>query len=139
DPMIATFAVVACVLPLVYVPMPIEHLGMVALISILGWTGGLIIIRAYRLGEAVIVAPMQYSQIIWATLYGYLFFDELVDGGTALGAGIIIASGLYIVLRESSSGNSANRPVLNTKMRPEVPSTPRPSLMSRLMHLRSDS
>lgn len=135
-PMIANFAVVACVLPFVYIPMPIEHLGLMALISILGWMGGVIIIRAYRLGEAVIVAPMQYSQIIWAALYGYLFFDEGIDGATALGAAIIIASGLYIVLRESRTGNSANRPVLNTKIRPETPSTPRPSLMARLAHLR---
>lgn len=137
-PMVANFAVVAVALPFVYEPMPIEHLGMVALMSVLGWIGGIIIIRAYKAGEAVIVAPMQYSQIIWATLYGFLFFDEMIDGGTALGAGIIIASGLYIVLRESRTGTSEHRPVLNTKFRPETATTPRPSLMARLAHLRSE-
>lgn len=137
-PMVANLAVVAVALPFVYEPMPIEHLGLVALMSALGWVGGMIIIRAYKTAEAVIVAPMQYSQIVWATLYGFLFFDESIDGPTALGTGIIIASGLYIVLRESRTGSSAHRPVLNAKIRPETPSTPRPSLMARLAHLRTD-
>lgn len=137
-PMVANFAVVAVALPFVYVPMPIEHIGLVALMSILGWAGGVIIIRAYKIGEAVIVAPMQYSQIIWATLYGYLFFDEVIDTPTAIGAAIIIASGLYIVLRESRTGTSANRPVLNTKGRPETATTPRSPIMARLAQLRSE-
>jgi drug/metabolite transporter (DMT)-like permease len=137
-PMVANFAVVALALPFVYVPMPIEDLGLVALMSILGYAGGVIIIAAYRRAEAVIVAPMQYSQIIWATLYGYLFFEEGIDRQTAIGAAIIIASGLYIVLRESRTGTSANRPVLNTKARPETATTPRHGLMARLAHLRSE-
>lgn len=137
-PMFANFLVGACILPFVYVPMPIEHLALAALISILGWTGGIVIIQAYRLGEAVIVAPMQYSQIIWATVYGYVFFNETIDGNTAVGAGVIIASGMYIVLRESRSGASANQPVLTArKSRPETSSTPRPSLLARLSHLRT--
>jgi drug/metabolite transporter (DMT)-like permease len=138
-PMVANFVIASCALPFVYIPPPIEHLGFFAAMSVLGMIGGIIIIRAYKIGEAVIVAPMQYSQIIWATLYGFLFFNESPDLPTGIGAGIIILSGLYIVLRESGSGNSANRPVLNTKMRPETVTTPRPSLMARLAQLRSEA
>lgn len=133
-PMITNFIIMACALPFVYIPMPIEHLAAIGALSVLGWLGGLLMIRAYRLGEAVIVAPMQYSQIIWASLYGYLFFNELLDGTTILGTSIIIASGLYIVLRETWSGRSANRPVLNAKMRPETAAMPRPSLLARFTH-----
>lgn len=135
-PMIANFVLIAMILPFVYVPMPIEDLGLVALMSVLGWVGGIVIIQAYKAGEAVIVAPMQYSQIIWATAYGWLFFNETLDRRTMIGAAIIIASGLYIVLRESRVGTSANRPVLNTKMRPDTGTAPRSSVLSRLMHLR---
>jgi drug/metabolite transporter (DMT)-like permease len=135
-PMLANFAFVSVALPFVYKPMPIEHLGLVALMAMLGWIGGVVIIAAYKAGEAVIVAPMQYSQIIWATAYGLLFFDESLDQSTMIGATIIIASGLYIVLRESRIGTSANRPVLNTKMRPDTATTPRTGTMSRLMQLR---
>jgi drug/metabolite transporter (DMT)-like permease len=130
-PMLANFAVAGAALPWVYQPMEASHLGLVALMSLLGWCGGVVIIGAYKAGEAVIVAPMQYSQILWATLYGTLFFSESLNGATAVGAGIIIASGLYIVLREGRAGASANQPVLNSRLRPET-TAPRASTLLRL-------
>ena len=114
-PMVSNFAVMACILPFVYRPMPIEHLGLMAVISLFGFVAGLFIIAAYRLGDAAIVAPMQYSQILWAAGFGILFFDEVPDFFTLVGAGIIIASGLYIVLRETIGGVSRNTPVLENK------------------------
>lgn len=105
--------------------MPIEHLGMLAIISIMAWTAGRIIISAYQTGEAAIVAPMQYSQILWATVFGLLFFGETTDLYTAVGASIIIGSGIYIVLRESRGGTSKNTPVLRTRTRVGTPSMPR--------------
>lgn len=119
-PMAANFVVMGALLPLVYLPMPIEHIGLLALLATFGTAGGLIIIAAYKSGEAVIVAPMQYSQILWATFYGYLFFEESMNWNTSIGAGIIIASGLYIVLRESGGKASQNTPVLRTRSRPET-------------------
>ena len=130
-PMVVNFVVMAALLPLVYVPMPVEHLGMLGVVALFAWTASRMIIIAYQSGEAAIIAPMQYSQIIWATLYGFLFFDELIDAPTAVGAGIIIASGLYIVLRESRSDASENTPVLRSRSRPETGTTPRVSLIMR--------
>lgn len=124
-PMSANFIVMGAALPAVYLEMPIEHLGLIALAALLASTAGLILISAYKAGEAVIVAPMQYSQILWAAIYGLMFFDEIPDVGTFIGAGIIIASGLYIVLRESRSGTSENTPVLRTKPRPDTGTAPR--------------
>mgnify|MGYP001812684276 CR=1 FL=1 len=72
---------------------------------------------AYRAGDAAIVAPMQYSQIIWGTLAGLFFFAETPDRYTGIGAGIVIAAGLYVVIRESLGGQSANTPVLRTRTR----------------------
>jgi len=137
-PMVANFVVVAVALPFVYVPMPIEDLGLVALMSVLGWIGGVVIIAAYKTAEAVIVAPMQYSQIIWAIIFGYFFFGETIDLQTAIGASIIIASGLYIVLREGRSGASAHRPVLTAKSRPDASTGPRPTLLARMARMRPD-
>lgn len=122
-PMLGNFVVMGAALAFVYKPMPIEHLGMLAIISIMAWTGGRFIIAAYQTGEAAIVAPMQYSQIIWASVYGLIFFNEGVDMGTAIGAAIIIASGLFIVFRESRAGTSQNTPVLRTRTRIGTPST----------------
>ncbi|PRY74088.1 drug/metabolite transporter (DMT)-like permease [Marivita geojedonensis] len=122
-PMVANFVVMGAALAFVYKPMPIEHLGLLAIISLMAWIAGRIIITAYQTGEAAIVAPMQYSQILWATAYGLLFFGETTDLYTALGATIIIASGLFIVFRESRSGASKNMPVLRTRSRIGTPST----------------
>jgi drug/metabolite transporter (DMT)-like permease len=129
-PMVVNFLVMAVLLPLVYVPMPITHLGMLGVVAAFAWTASRMIIVAYQSGEAAIIAPMQYSQIIWASLYGFLFFDESIDQNTAIGAGIIIASGVYIVLRESRGG-SENTPVLRTRSRGETATTPRISLFMR--------
>ena len=89
------------------------------------------VIAAYRRAEAVIVAPMQYSQMIWATIFGALIFDEIPDGMTLIGAAVIIASGIYIVLREGKATVSENRPVLNSRSRPETGTLPRISLLLR--------
>ncbi|WP_425040306.1 DMT family transporter [Primorskyibacter sp. S187A] len=124
-PMTANFILMACLLPFVYVPMPLADLGGLAAMSALALLASSLVIMAYKLGEAVIVAPMQYSQILWASLFGALFFDEFPDGWTVLGASIIIASGLYIVLREGRSGQSENTPVLRTRSRFATPSVPR--------------
>ena len=134
-PMVANFVVMGVLLPFVYQPMPIEHIGLVALLAVLGSLGGIIIIAAYKTGEAVIVAPMQYSQIIWASFYGFIFFNESIDQNTAIGAGIIMASGLYIVLREGRSGNSKTTPVLETRSRPETGTNLRTGLVMRMRGL----
>lgn len=122
-PMVGNFVVMGAALAFVYKPMPIEDLGMLAVISIMAWIAGRLIISAYRTGEAAIVAPMQYSQILWATVFGLVFFDETTDLYTGLGAAVIIASGLFIVFRESRAGASKHRPVLRTRSRIATPST----------------
>lgn len=124
-PMVANFAVMGAMLPFVYQPMPIEHLGMLAVISVCAWIAGRIIIAAYQTGEAAIVAPMQYSQILWASVFGIAFFDEVPDLFTGIGAAIIIASGMFIVFRESRGGTSTNTPVLRTRSRIGTPSAMR--------------
>ena len=119
-PMMANFVLMACVLPFVYVPMPIEHLGLVAVMAVFAFTAGLLLIAAYNAGDAAVVAPMQYSQIIWAAFYGILFFNEQTNSETWIGAGIVISSGVYIVLREASGIRSLHRPVLRGRQRPDT-------------------
>ena len=135
-PLAANFIVMGSLLVFVYKPMPLEHLGATAVISLLGFGAGLLLISAYRNGDAAIVAPMQYSQIIWATGYGYLLFDESVDMATLIGAGIIIASGIYIVSREVRLGSKSQTPVLRTRSRGPSAASFRISPLLRRMKLR---
>ena len=130
-PMIATVLLTGATLPFVYRPMPVEHLALMGVIAGLGFFAAMLTIAAYRTAPAVIVAPMQYSQIIWAAVYGSLFFGESVDAWTMIGTAIIIASGVYIVLREGTPKVSKNSPVLSNKSRAETGLMPRISLLLR--------
>ncbi|MDF0601105.1 DMT family transporter [Psychromarinibacter sp. C21-152] len=131
-PLMANFLVMAAVLPFVYVPMQIGELGLIGLMAVLAFAASRLMIQAYKAGDAAIVAPMQYSQMIWAAIYGSLFFAERIDGWTWTGTGIIVASGVYIVLRESLSGISRMTPVLRTRSRAETGTSPRVSMLLRL-------
>ena len=101
------------------------------IISLFGFVAGLLLIVAYKNAEAAIIAPMQYSQIIWAAIFGYWIFNETIDAQTLLGISIIILSGIYIVFRESGGSASENTPVLRTRTRFEVGSSFRISAFLR--------
>jgi S-adenosylmethionine uptake transporter len=131
-PMMANFILMGLALPFVYRAMPAMHLGGTVLMALLGFVGALCVIFAYRTGSAVVVAPMQYSQILWAVVYGYAFFGETPDRATAIGAAIIILSGIYVVFREETPHVSRNRPVLANQSRYVSGTYPRISSLRRL-------
>ena len=58
-------------------------------------------ILAFQNGEAAVVAPFRYSAAIWAVSFGYLMFGDLPDWFVVVGGTIVIASGLYILHRET--------------------------------------
>jgi len=74
---------------------------------VLGWLGFLgalghfLMIKAYELAPASLLAPFDYTTLIWATILGFVVFGDLPDTWTVLGAIIIMSSGLYLVRRES--------------------------------------
>jgi drug/metabolite transporter (DMT)-like permease len=124
-PMMANFVLMGAAMPFVYEPMPGQDLALLAVIAALALVATNCLIFAYRAAPAATVAPMQYSQIIWASAYGALFFGEALEWMTLLGTIIIVTSGLYIVFREDRGGGSATTPVLRTRSRMASPSAPR--------------
>lgn len=78
--------------------------ALLAAIGVCGGLGQLALTAALRFGPVSTVVPMDYSSLIWATLYGWLLFGALPTPYTWAGAPIIIASGLYIVWREHRRG-----------------------------------
>lgn len=124
-PMMANFILMGAAMPFVYEPMPGLDLALLAVIAALALVATNCLIFAYRAAPAATVAPMQYSQIIWASAYGALFFGEALELATLLGTAIIVTSGLYIVFREDRGGHSATTPVLRTRSRIASPSAPR--------------
>lgn len=116
-PMLVMVVVLGAMLPFVYVPVALPDLGLMAVVAAMSFVAGLLLLIAYRKAEASLVAPMQYSQILWAGFYGAVFFQETPDRWTLAGSVLIIASGLYIVFRESRRDVSATRPVLAIRAR----------------------
>jgi len=113
-PMLGNFIVMGTLMPFTYVPMPLADLAALALMSLLGFIGLNCMIIAYQWAEAVVVAPMQYSQMIWATIFGTLLFGDRLETSTVVGTLVIVVSGLIIVLREGRKNISDNTPVLRS-------------------------
>ena len=68
--------------------------------ALLAAGGEVLVIKSLELAQAVVLAPVHYTLLIWGTAYGWLIFGEFPDIWTWVGAGIIMATGLYVVRRE---------------------------------------
>ena len=74
--------------------------GLFVLVGLIGASGHFLLINALRLAPASSLQPFSYSILIWATVVGFLLFDNLPDFWTIVGAAIVTASGLYTFARE---------------------------------------
>lgn len=73
-------------------------------IALFGTAGMTLMTQAFRFAPAAVIAPFDYTALVWATALGWLIWNEVPDLATYLGAGIIILSGLFIVFREQKAG-----------------------------------
>ncbi|HET6158781.1 MAG TPA: DMT family transporter [Dongiaceae bacterium] len=82
--------------PFVWVnPTPIEWMGILA-VGIFGCLGQYCLILALRYATMSLLAPFEYSALVWASLYGYIFWGDLLGPIAIIGVAIIIAACLYI-------------------------------------------
>lgn len=75
--------------------------GLIGMITLFGTFGQLALIRAFSQGEAGMLAPYSYTGLVFAALWGALFFSELPDAWTMFGALVIAGAGLYVWHRET--------------------------------------
>jgi drug/metabolite transporter (DMT)-like permease len=98
------------VLPFTFVlPRSPLDLALLCSLGLLGGAGHYLVIRAFQSGPAAVIAPLGYVELIGTTILGYLIFGNFPDLWTWIGAAIIIASGLYIALRERRRRAEARR------------------------------
>jgi len=69
-------------------------------IGILGGTGHIFLTESYRFASASLVAPFDYTAMIWALVLGYAMFGETPTSEIVLGSAIIAAAGLFVIWRE---------------------------------------
>lgn len=80
-----------------------DAVGLANLVAIglLGGFAQLAMTQAFRLAPVALIAPYEYAALVFAILFGYLFWDELPGAYLLIGAAIVIGSGLYILHRET--------------------------------------
>ncbi len=86
--------------PFFWIPPDWTGWALMVTMGLLGGTAHTFIILAFRHASASLLAPFNYTLLIWAILYGWIIFDELPGARALFGAAIIVASGLYAWHRE---------------------------------------
>jgi drug/metabolite transporter (DMT)-like permease len=103
------------VMPFVFVaPVSLFDAGLFLVMGLLGGVAQILMTGAYRWGPASIVAPFDYSGMLWALAIGWGVWGELPTADVLAGAAIVIGSGLYILHRESVLGIAKARPAKPT-------------------------
>lgn len=91
-------------------PLQGAHLWLVVALGAAGALAQYLITEAFRLGEASLLAPLEYTALVWGVLWDATLWGVLPDGATWLGAAIIVASGLYLVRREGARAAAPSPP-----------------------------
>ena len=81
-------------------------------VGVSGAFGQVALTRAYRVGEASQLAPLEYTGLVWVVLLDLSVWGVLPDRATWIGAGIIIASGVYLLHRDRIRAPDRERPPL---------------------------
>ncbi len=76
-------------------PTPLEWAGLLA-VGVFGCVGQYFLILSLRYAPMSLLAPFEYSALVWASLYGFIFWGDVLGPIAIAGVAIIIAACLYI-------------------------------------------
>lgn len=108
---------------LTWVTPPPTAWGLVAAVAVFATAGQLLMTRAYALAPAAQVGPFTYSSVIFATVYGWLFWGELMDLLTLCGAALVVVAGIMTV-RTGRRSRQASKPEALAEVKPVTVSPP---------------
>ena len=94
-------AITGALMPFTWTPVAIADAGWFLALGGLGAVTMLLLTRAFHLAPAAVVAPFDYTALIWALAYGWLIWGEVPGPTTWAGAAVIAGAGLYVTHRES--------------------------------------
>jgi drug/metabolite transporter (DMT)-like permease len=83
-----------------WVPVSAREAAYLALASGALIFGYMFAVMVMRVGDIGLIAPFRYTSLLWAILFGWLLFDNLPDQLTLIGAGVVVATGLYTLFRQ---------------------------------------
>lgn len=90
-----------------WVPVLWDHWHWIAIIGLSGALGQHFITEAFRLAAPSVVAPLEYTALAWGMLFDWLLWMTVPSSRMLIGAGIIVASGLYVIHRERMQASGA--------------------------------
>lgn len=88
---------------------PARDFALLAMVGFLGGLGQILMTHCYRFADASIIAPFDYSSMVWALLIGWFVFGQIPDVLVLIGASVVIASGIFVILRERALGIERTR------------------------------
>ena len=105
-----TFLVVSgAAQPFVWVDPAWQDVAIMAVTGVSGGFAQFLLTQAYRFAPVATIAPFDYTHLIWAVTYGYIFFHDVPGASVLIGAGIVVACGLYVARREARTRNQPGR------------------------------
>jgi len=90
----------SCALPFVWKSMPLVDLAILFSLAGIALTGHLLMTKAFASAPISVVAPFEYTALLWSTIIGFLVWGDFPAEHIWLGASIILISGLYMLHRE---------------------------------------
>lgn len=107
----AALAAAVCFAPFDWEPVKSTlDLGMLLLLGVVAMTAHVLVNRALKISDAATVAPLQYTLLLWAIVFGWLFFGDLPQKSVVIGAALIVGSGLFIFFRERQVKRRERKP-----------------------------
>ncbi len=107
-------------------PMPLADLALAGTAGIAGGVALLSLVAAYRRAATAIVAPFQYSQMLWGVVFGFFVFGDVPTPAVLAGGLIVVASGLFIIYRELKLAKHRRKAASRSKTLP-VPMPTQPA------------
>lgn len=111
-PLIGIFCVSGALSPLDWTTPDTFAWSAMLFVGICAGLGHLCLTLAFRYASPPVLAPLEYTGLLWAVLFGYVFFNELPDQFTVIGMALIAGAGVFVVYREA---------VLSSEPMPETP------------------
>jgi drug/metabolite transporter (DMT)-like permease len=105
-------------LPLGWVWPSWSELGLLVLSGLFGGIGQLFLTQSYRYADASLVAPFEYTTMVWAFLIGWFAFGQAPRQAVVAGAMIVAAAGLFVLWREHRLGLAREKAVETGSQRP---------------------
>jgi drug/metabolite transporter (DMT)-like permease len=97
---------------------PLGDASLLVLIGILGGIGQILLTQSYRFADTSVIAPFEYTTMIWALLFGWFVFGEMPSSAVTVGATIVAGAGMFVLWRERQLGLKRAKEVETGAQRP---------------------